>query len=335
MTERDYYQVLGVSRAASADEIKRAYRKLAKQFHPDRNPNDKSAETRFKEVQTAYDVLGDAEKRRQYDTYGRASQTRGPGGAHEWRSGAGGDRVYTWRTGEGPDVPVENIEDLFQTFAGGGRQGGMGSIFEEFISGARRRGSRQRSRSPGEGPGPDERAMEYPVDLTFDQAVKGATIDIRVSYSDGHPPETIGVKIPPGVAEGQRIRIRGKGSHHHGGRRGDLFILCKIQPHPYFRRSNNDIYLDLPVSLTEAALGARIEIPTLEGRTILTVPAGTASGAKLRLKGQGVQPPGGKARGDLYAVVRIVPPTQLSTQQKELLEKFRATGETPPRSGKW
>ncbi len=332
MPQRDYYDILGLPRTASADDIKRAYRKLAKKYHPDRNPQDKTAESRFKEVQTAYEVLHDPQKRQQYDTFGQAGPEAGQPG---WRSAPSGEHVYTWRSGGGPDIPVENLEDLFQVFAGGAGPGGnRGSVFEQFFREGPRAGRRQRRRSapqPAEEPGRD---LEHPVSLTFDQAIHGTTLDLRVSEGQGGNSQTVSVKIPPGVADGQRIRVRGQG--HRGGpvsSPGDLYIVCRVEPHRYFRRAGNDIYLDLPVSLTEAALGAKIEIPTLDGRTVLTVPPGTPSGAKLRLKERGVKPPGKQPRGDLYALVRIVPPRSLTARQRELLEELRASGDETPRSG--
>jgi curved DNA-binding protein len=337
MPERDYYEVLGVPRTASADEIKKAYRKLAKQFHPDRNPGNKNAEARFREVQAAYDVLSDAEKRRNYDQWGHAGVGSGGGGPGSagWRAGPSGEHVYTWRSGGGPDMPVEDLDDLFRAFGGGGRgrggQGGAGNIFEEIFGGRRGRGPYQEAPQPEEAPG--SRDIEHTVDLSFDQAIHGAALDLRLSAADGSGRmENISVKVPPGVADGQRIRVRGKGQP--GGRglpAGDLYIVCRVAPHPYFRRTGNDIYLELPLSLSEAALGAKVAIPTLEGRTVLTIPPGTPSGAKLRLKGQGVKPAGGKPPGDQYAVTRIVPPKKLTPEQQELLEKFRASGEANPR----
>ncbi|NLU20410.1 MAG: J domain-containing protein [Phycisphaerae bacterium] len=333
MPERDYYEVLGVPRTASADEIKRAYRKLAKQYHPDRNPGNKSAEARFREVQAAYDVLGDAEKRRAYDQWGHAGVGGGggPGGAAGWRAGPSGERVYTWRSG-GPDIPIEDLDDLIGAFARArqGRRGGGGGIFEELFGGFRGRGGRgvQAEEEP-----PGSRDIEHEIELTFDQAVRGTTLDLRLTPTDGHGhSENIRVKIPAGVADGQRIRVKGKGQPGGPGMPpGDLYIVTRVAPHPYFRRLGNDIYLDLPLTISEATLGAKVSIPTLAGPTVLTIPPGTPSGAKLRLKGKGVTPAGGKPPGDQYAVVRIVPPKNLTPRQRELLEQFRETGEGNPR----
>ena len=326
MAERDYYEILGVPRTATADEIKQAYRRLAKKYHPDRNRGDKTAEAKFKEVQSAYDVLGDPDKRRQYDQFGSAAFSGGPFGGQGggFHTGPGGQRVYTWRGG-GADIPIEDWEDLFSTFAGGGARGG--GFFDELFG---RMGGRRGGASAGPRPTPGQDA-EHTVSLTFEQAIHGTTLDLRFQDAGGQPGSTVSVKIPPGVSDGQRIRLRGKGMPGvAGGPPGDLYIICQVQPHPYFRRVGDDIYIDLPLTITEAALGSRVEIPTLDGRTTLTVPPGTPSGAKLRLKGKGVQRPG-KPPGDHYAVVRIVPPRNLTEEQRLLLERFRATGEPSPR----
>ena len=338
MAQRDFYEVLGVSRSASPEEIRRAHRKLAKQYHPDRNPDDKTAEAKFKEVQSAYEILSDPKKKQAYDRFGYAGVGAGaPGsqGRTGWRSGPAGPHVYTWRTGNGPDIPVENLEDLFQVFAGGeGANPEAGaSIFEQFF-GQRSRGPRTRSRRPAErGRAQRGHDVEHPLSLSFEQAVHGTTLDVRLTLSDGRA-ETVQVKIPKGVADGQRIRVRGYGEPGpRDGARGDLYIVCKVKPHRYFRREGNDIHLDLPLTVSEAALGTKVEIPTPFGRTVLTIPAGTASGSRLRLKGKGVQPPGNKPPGDFYAVVKIVPPKPLSPRQEELLKALRDSGEPSPREG--
>lgn len=324
MPQKDYYDILSVKRKATPDEIKRAYRKLAKQYHPDRNPNDKGAEARFKEVQEAYDTLSDPKKRQRYDMFGSA----GAGPFGQGAGGRGGPFQYGWNTG-GQEVPIEDIEDLFQVFGGTGRRGGAGSVFEEFFhSGGR--GRRQAGPFTEEPPGAKD--IEHAVTLTFEQAVHGTTIDVRLSH--GRKSETISVKVPAGVRNGQRIRVKGKGQP--GRPPGDLYIVCHVQPHSYFRRIGDDIYLELPLSITEASLGTKVEIPTLSGHTVLKIPAGTPSGAKLRLKGKGVKPAGNKPAGDQYAVIRIVPPKKPTTKQSELLEKLREIGKDDPRKNmKW
>ncbi|MEP0844295.1 MAG: hypothetical protein HRF43_16465 [Phycisphaerae bacterium] len=184
------------------------------------------------------------------------------------------------------------------------------------------------------GPPPGSRDIESTVDLSFHQAVHGTTLDVRISTPDGRRSgETLSVKIPPGVADGQRIRLRGQGRPGSAGQPpGDLYIVCRVAPHPYFRRLGNDIYLDLPLTVAEAALGTKVQIPTLDGTTVLSIPPGTPSGKKLRLKGKGVKPAGGKPPGDLYAVVRIVPPRNLSSRQRELLEELQRTEVEHPRA---
>ncbi|MBP7933462.1 MAG: J domain-containing protein [Phycisphaerae bacterium] len=349
MAERDYYEVLGVSRSATPDQIKSAYRKLAKKFHPDRNPDDKTAESRFKEVQAAYEVLSDAQQRQRYDTFGYTGPRSGEG-PQGWRSGPAHEHVYTWRNGGGPDIPVENLEDLFQVFAGQGGFGGLGGggrgggaadgIFEQFFGGRRGRGGRSgrggrdRTSEAAEGYQNAGQDIEHPVSLTFEQAVHGTALDLQLTPAGGGVAEAVRVKIPPGVAEGQRVRVRGKGGPSVPGRpSGDLYIVCHIRPHAFFRRMGHDIYLELPLTISEAVLGTKVEIPTLEGKSVLTVPPGTPSGSKLRLKGQGVKPPGDKPPGDLFAVVRIVPPKSLTPRQRELYEQLRMVGEDLPRQG--
>lgn len=347
MGERDYYEVLEVPRNASPDQIKSAYRKLAKKYHPDRNRGDKSAESRFKEVHAAYEVLNDPAKRRAYDQFGHAG-VQGGGGAAGWRpgggggrSGPGGQRVYSWGgPGEGgADVPIEDLQDLFSIFGGMGgpgvgRQGGGGAGgFEEFFGRAGRARSGRRGRSgPTTGePPPDRGDVEHEVTLNFEEAIRGTQMELRISR-EGAGAEVVSVKIPPGVREGQRIRVKGKGRPGAGGRpAGDLYIVCRVQPHRFFRRIDNDIHLELPLTLTEAALGTKVEIPTLDGKTVLTVPPGTPSGAKLRLKNLGVKPPGEAPRGHQYVTIRIVPPKNLTPEQVRLLEQFRAGGENSPR----
>ena len=345
MAERDYYEVLNVPRNATPDQIKSAYRKLAKKFHPDRNRGDKSSETRFKEVQQAYEVLNDPAQRKAYDQFGHAGPRGGAGpgsGFGGFRPGAGGQRVYTWGPrggrggagGGGGDVPIEGLEDLFSIFGGrAGAEEGLGG-FEEFIgraSGRKGGGARRRRQPP---PDRDENLnIEQEVSLTFDQAIQGTKLELQLRHPDGEA-QQVTVRIPPGVDDGQRIRVRGKGQPNPtGGSPGDLHIVCRVQPHPYFKRVGNDIHLELPLTVSEALLGTKVEIPTLEGRTVLTIPPGTPSGAKLRLKDKGVAPPGDKPRGHQFVVIRIVPPKTLTPEQQELVQRFRDLGEGSPREG--
>jgi curved DNA-binding protein len=292
---KDPYGILGVSRSASADEIRRAYRKLAKEFHPDRNAGNKAAEARFKEVQAAYEVLGDAERRKQYDQFGSG----GPAPRYEqWASAGGG------RGGAGVHVDLGgmgDLSDIFQQFFQRGRSGSNG-----------RRSSRR--------PEPEERGsdLEHVVHLSFEEAARGATREVLLRGSGAD--ERIEVRIPAGIDDGQIVRVRGRGNEGAGAR-GDLLIRCRIQPHAYFRREGRDVILDLPVSVAEAGLGARVDIPTLDGPMRLTVPAGTSSGAKLRLRGKGIKDPRGGEPGDMYAIVSVHLPQKLSPRLTKTLEE--------------
>jgi len=306
MEHKDPYEILGVSRQATQEEIKRAYRRLAKQLHPDRNPGDPNAEQRFKEVQAAYEVLGDPKRRRQYDRFGAGGPT---------------PDFHTWTTTG--RAPFEGFEFDFGSF------GDLSNIFEQFF---RRPSGRARTRRTARAPAPRGADLEYSVDLTFEEALRGTTRAIRLAGPGrGSRGERIEFRIPPGVADGQRIRIRGKGQEGPGGR-GDLMIRCRVLPHPYLRREGNDLLLDLPLSLSEAVLGAKVDIPTLDGPTRLTVPPGTSSGMKLRLRGKGVRDPQRGVTGDMYAVARVVVPRELSPRARELFEQLARELNDNPRA---
>ena len=311
---RDHYEVLGISRSASTDEIKRAYRSLAKKYHPDRNPGDPSAEVKFKEVQHAYSVLSDSKKREQYDQFGDVA-------VGEWQTRPTGERVYQW--GGGSSVRGEDLEDLFSAF--GDRIGDEG-VFEQIFGNFGRRGARTATPRPPA----DE---EHPVSLTFDQAVHGTTMTLDLSHGR-RGRERIDVKIPAGVEDGQKIRVRGRVPGQNGGPAGDLILRCSVAPHAYFRREGADIYLDVPVSVSEAALGAKIDVPTIDGQATITLPPGTAGGSKLRLKGRGVisRRAGTAECGDQFVVIQIVPPKSLSDEQRRVFENLRETERENPRS---
>lgn len=316
--QRDYYEVLGVPKSASKEAIKRSYRELAKKYHPDRNPNDPSAEEKFKEVQQAYSVLSDAKKREEYDRFGEV-------GVGQWQTKPGGQRVYQW--GPGHEVRQEDLEDLFSAFGGTGS--GPSSIFEELF-GTRRRGGRTRTRVRRPAPrGPD---IEQGVTLTFDQAVHGATLTLRLQRPDNGRAETIDVRVPAGVEDGQKIRVRGHGGSS-GGESGDLMLVCHVQPHPFFDRRGTDIHLETPISFAEAALGAKIEVPTIDGPTTVTIPPGTSGGTKLRLKGRGIPRKTGE-RGDQYLSIRIVAPSSSDPEIRELMQKLKEHDRSDPRAGK-
>jgi DnaJ-class molecular chaperone len=304
---RDYYEVLGVSKGASAEEIKRAYRKLARQYHPDRNPGDKQAETRFKEIQDAYDILSDKSKREQYDRYGFV----GPEGAFPGAEGGQGPFTFRWGGGGAPGGfdqmdPNEAAEIFSQMFSGGGA-GGFGDLFG------------RRGRGPARGRRPSPRTEEptaAEVTIPFETAATGGSVTLSVN---GHE---LSVKVPAGVAEGQTLRLHGQGA---GG--GDLLLKLHISAHPYFRREGNDVILEVPISVPEAVLGTRVEVPTLEGaRLMVKVPPGTSSGSRLRLRGKGIK------GGDQYIEIKIVAPAARNDRSRELMEELARLSPQHPRA---
>lgn len=330
---RDFYEVLGVSKNATDDQIKSAYRKLARKYHPDVN-KAADAEEKFREATQAYDILSDKEKRKLFDQFGTAAfEQGGPrpgqgapgGGAYGWPGGGGG-------MGGGQRMHV-NFEDIFGGAGGmGGGSSFMGMGLDEILEalggGAARRSSRGRRAAPPQ-KGAD---VEHDINLDFLQAIRGTQTHVRMSVTDPQTGktsnQTISVKIPAGVKEGQKVRLRGKGQEGPAGA-GDLLLICHVEPHKYFRRENDDIYMDLPIGITEAALGATIDVPTIDGMTAVKIPAGIAGGQKLRLRGKGVETKSG--RGDQYVVVKIAPPKKLTDEQKKLLEKFRDISDDNPR----
>lgn len=311
MAKRDYYEILGVPRTASADEIKKAHRKLVRQYHPDVNKSNPQAEEKFKEIQEAYDVLSDPPKRANYDQFGHAGVGAGAGAGRDpfeafrrAQQGRGGAR-HTWQAS--PEVSVEDFD--------------FGDIFEQFFG----RGGVAPGQGRGGGRAPRGRArptptrgedLEHGINLTFAQAARGTTLPLQISR-DGQV-ETIEVKIPPGVKDGSRIRIRGRGQQVMGGQPGDLYIITHVLPHPYYRREDLDISLDVPISLYEALLGTKVEVPTLEGPVTLTIPPGTSSGTKLRIRGRGVER--GGQRGDQFVIPRIIVPKNLDDEDRRALE---------------
>jgi len=307
VAKTDYYEQLGIGREASDDEIKKAYRKLAREFHPDRNPGDKKAEGKFKEVQEAYDVLSDQKKRSQYDRFGRV----GPDGG----GGAGpGGQGFQWQWG-GPggfqQVDPGEAADIFRQFFGGGA-GGLGDAGDvEELLGRRSRG-RSRGRRATTAP-----EVESEVSIPFVTAALGGTISIQV---DGRE---LSVKIPAGVNDGQALRLQGQAP---GG--GNLKLILRIQPHPYFRREGNNIILEVPISVSEAILGAKVDVPTLDGSKLsVKVPPGTSSGARLRLRGKGM------AGGDQFIEVNVVVPTSVDERVRQLIEEFARLNPYNPRAG--
>lgn len=310
---KDPYKVLGVRRDASQAEIQKAYRELARKYHPDLNPNDKDAKKKFQEVQAAFEILNDPEKRELYDRYGSAFETMGRGGPSP-----GGTYTYTWTSGpEG----FGGLEDILEQFFGdrfGGGPGGLGDLFEQF------------RRSTGRASGPTGtttrtargRDIETEISIPFTTAVQGGEYELRVRYDSGKT-ETIRVKIPPGIEEGKKLRLKGQGEPGFGGApAGDLLITVHVEDHPCFQRRGNHLYIQVPVTLSEAAAGAKIDIPTPRGQVALRIPPGISSGQKLRLPGYGVPAHGDQPAGDLYAEIQIVLPKDLSQAELQMLRQI-------------
>ena len=376
-TKSDYYELLGVRRKSSAKEIRQAYRKLARKYHPDLNPGDKSAEEKFKQVQEAYDVLSDAKKREIYDQHGFYSEHMPPPGA-----GPAG--------GPGPGgYPVDfGGFDFSGAGAGPGGGGGFRDVFSQFFSGLGGAGERPEA---VEVP-PD---LEYQVDIDFWKAIRGTVENIgytrletcavcrgsgkaagaeqtcptcggtgrraqsamgmrfntacarcggsgrlanpcRSCGGEGRVrrTESLDVRIPAGVDTGSRVRVPGRGNVPlPGAAPGDLYIVTRVAPHAYFSRRGDDIYTSVPVTVTEAALGAKVEVPTIDGRALLRIPPGTASGQKFRLREKGVVslPAHGKKRGDQYVEVQIVPPSSVDERARQLLKDLSRFYEQDPR----
>jgi DnaJ-class molecular chaperone len=307
MADSDYYQTLGVSRDASPEDVRRAYKKLARQYHPDANPDDPSAAEKFKEVQEAYSVLNDPEKRTQYDRFGK-----------NFRGAAGqGPFQYPWGSGGSGAGPID-LGDLF----------GSGGIDLGDLLGGGRRGRRGPVQQAGED-------VQLEIDIPFQIAAEGGNHSLTLNR--GGKTERINVKIPPGVHTGSVIRLAGQGNPGvGGGPAGDLKLTIHVAPHPWFRRDGADLHVDVPVTPTEAALGAKVEVPTLtEGRLKLTVPAGTSSGTKLRLRGKGVVDPKTKKKGNLYAIIKIVVPDSLSDEAQDLYRRLETAAPLAPRDGLW
>ncbi|MGE3180145.1 MAG: DnaJ C-terminal domain-containing protein [Phycisphaerae bacterium] len=311
MGEKDPYEILGVARSASQDEIKRAYRQLAKQYHPDRNRNDPSATARFKEVQAAYDVIGDPQRREEFDRFGAG----GPVPEYQrWQSHPGAGADFS-----GADIPFENLGDLSSIFEQFFQRGGAGTAARG------RRQSRNSNRAGG-----DAGTLEHAVDLSFEEAAQGTYREVSIS-SNGRA-EHIKVRIPAGIENGKKVRVSGKGRYTATGR-GNLVITCRVRPHAFFRREGSDLLLEVPIGVTEALLGTKVEIPTLSGnRVLLTIPPGTSSGSKLRIREQGVRDLRTKKNGDLLAVIRVVAPREISDDAKRLATELQSVLRELPRS---
>jgi curved DNA-binding protein len=327
---RDYYDVLGLNKNASESDIKSAFRKQARKHHPDVNPGDKAAEERFKEINEAYEVLSDPEKRKRYDALGP-----------NWKAGEEFRPPPGWQ--EGARVDFGDMGDVF----GGGGASGFSDFFESLFGGGGRRGGR--GARGGSGFAMRGRDIEAEIELTLEEAHRGGTRSITIQSTETCPecrgtgtkdgrtvcpvcrgtgvirrPKTLQVTIPPGVRDGSVIRLAGQGEPGaSGGPPGDLFLRVRIRPHRVFDvTGDNDVQIELPVAPWEAALGARVSVPTLEGPVEMSIPPGTQAGQRLRLRGQGLNRRGG-GRGDQYAKLRIVNPPALTPSERELFERLR------------
>jgi len=310
------YETLGVKRDASEDDIQKAYRKLARKYHPDMNPDDASAKSKFQEVQSAFEVLSDPEKRKRYDQFGTSEPHFGPGGP-----GGGGGAKWTYQTG-----PQSYPFDLNDLFGGGGGEegaGGFADLFKQF----RRTGGAGRRAAHAER-GAD---LKHEMTVPFHTAIKGGEVAVSVQRASGNL-ETITIKIPPGIDDGKRIRVRGQGEPGEGGGpAGDILVTIHVSPHPYFRRTGNRLDVRVPVSLAEAVEGAKIDVPTPWGTIALSIPPGTSSGKRLRVKGHGVRPKNGE-HGDLFAEIQIVLPAELSEEEQKTLAEISHRHPQHPRT---
>jgi len=328
----DYYETLGVAKGASRDEVQRAYKKLARKLHPDVN-KEPGAEDRFKKLGEAYEVLKDPEKRKKYDRFGQAwqqAQAHGGGASPGWEKvrveyGPGFDRDFGDAEAFG-----SLFEELFGGggFGGGGSRGGAGPFGGfRFEGGGRGGGFERGAARPRRGSD-----VEAEIELTLEEAARGGKRQVTLEDPSTGERQTFEVAVPAGVQPGKRLRLTGRGGDGlGGGPKGDLMLRIKVLAHPRFRLDGNDLTVDLKVAPWEAALGTEAEVPTLDGGERVRVPAGTSSGAKIRLRGKGFPGAGGKPAGDLYAVVGVVVPKTLSERERELFEELAKVSELRPR----
>jgi molecular chaperone DnaJ len=325
MPNKDYYAILGVSRSATDKEIKQAYRRLARKYHPDVNPGDKSAEARFKEINEANEVLSDPEKRKKYDRFGdqwqAAEQFAKAGRGAQWDFGKGGGYT-TYDFGD-----IGDLGDIF------------GGIFQGFGSGAGTGAGRRAARP---------RSLEHPVDVTLEEAYQGTKRVIQLQAEEACPtcggtgrvgkarcttcggagrllkPRRLEVKIPAGVRDGSRVRIAGQGGEGYSGTRGDLYLVVRVLPHQVFERKGDDLYAEVAIPLVTAMLGGEVAVPTLKGKVALKVPPETQNGKVFRLAGQGMPHLNDSSKGDLFAKAKVLLPTRLTSQERQLFEQLKA-----------
>lgn len=343
MEYKDYYKVLGVNKSASQDEIKKAYRKLARKFHPDANPGNKQAEEKFKEIGEAYEVLKDPEKRSKYDQLGanwkqfsRAGQQQWQG----WRPGPG-QQTYTYDF-SGAEFDFGDMgsgfSDFFEMFFGSGSDERFTSFFGSrgagpgtgTQSGTRNKSQQQKRSFWRTGANQKGQDFQYDLNITLREAYFGT--QRRISFQKDGNIRTIDVKVPIGVRDGGKIRVKGEGGPGpQGGANGDLYLLVHITPHHFFNIKGSDLYCELPVTLDEAIFGASVDVPTFDGKISMKVPPKTQSGKTLRLKGKGMPGVKSKGSGDLYAKIKIVIPSDLSAEQEKHLKAFAKVYKEDPR----
>ncbi len=335
---KDYYETLGLKRAASEKEVKQAYRKLARKHHPDVNPGDKGAEGRFKEINRAYEVLSDTAKRAKYDRYGE-----------QWEQAEAYEkaRAQAGASGRGQTFHFD-ASDLGDLFSRGGNAGGFESVLGNLFGQAGGRRGPMRGQN-----------VEYATEITLEEAYHGATRTLQLQSHEGCPtcggsgevagavchvcggqgavlkPKRLEVKIPRGAADGTRVRLAGEGNPGmSGGPRGDLHVVTKVRPHASFERKGDDLYTDVPVPLEDAVLGGEVEVQTIAGKRIaVTVPPLTQNGRSIRLAGLGMPRLHKNGHGDLYARVRVVLPEQLTDRERDLFEQLRAERKKQPVAG--
>jgi len=309
--DKDYYKILGVPRNASKDQIKKSYRELARKYHPDLNPNDKSSEEKFKKIQEAYEVLSKDEKRKQYDMFGTTGFGQGGTGSRQGWQGSTGGFKYSGDFGGFDEV----FRDVFGfgSAAGTGRRRAGGDPFSDIFGHAEQQSGAKKD-------------IEHEITIDFHTAINGGTRELNIKShgaAGSQTTEKISVKIPVGVTNGSKIRVAGKGETDRRGVRGDLILSVNVTPHPIFRREKDDISLDLPVTFYEAALGANITVPTLEGSASVVVPKGVKNGTKLRLKGKGIKNIKTGKKGDQFVVIKIEMPDKINRDLETDLEDIR------------